>query len=317
MIKYLNNECSGEEFDELWRHVTSIQRDEALEEGLEEVWDQLYLPKELSKIFSSILSKSQEIEGGKNSFSWTKIYKLAAVFVGIIFFASVAILVIKSNQWKEEQTGYGQTKEITLPDGSKVTLNGNSKLEYKSSWRNDDVREVSLTGEAFFEVTHKTNNQKFIVKTRDLSVEVLGTEFNVMSRKTRSYVVLRKGSVRLAVEGKEDWVMKPGEMVEVDKKGINLTSKKVNPENYVSWRNNVLAFQSNSLEEIAQMIEENYDLQVEIPDKSLARERFTGAFPLNEDIEVLLKMLAKSYHFKIDKSGDVIIFRSGKQGPPN
>jgi transmembrane sensor len=204
-----------------------------------------------------------------------------------------------------------------LPDGSKVTLNGNSKLEYKSSWRNDDVREVSLTGEAFFEVTHKTNNQKFIVKTRDLSVEVLGTEFNVMSRKTRSYVVLRKGSVRLAVEGKEDWVMKPGEMVEVDKKGINLTSKKVNPENYVSWRNNVLAFQSNSLEEIAQMIEENYDLQVEIPDKSLARERFTGAFPLNEDIEVLLKMLAKSYHFKIDKSGDVIIFRSGKQGPPN
>jgi hypothetical protein len=78
MIKYLNNECSGEEFDELWRHVTSIQRDEALEEGLEEVWDQLYLPKELSTRYRRLkkqLFLDKNIQA-RSSICWNYIFCL-------------------------------------------------------------------------------------------------------------------------------------------------------------------------------------------------------------------------------------------------
>jgi transmembrane sensor len=317
LIKYLNNDYSEQELDELLHYVKGINKDKAIEEGLEEVWTNVFTYDELSRnrsdqMFSSIMEKAEEIEGRSRRVTWHQWYKIAAVFIGALVLASIAFFAIEKNGYEEIKTGYGQTRNVLLPDGSRVTLNGNSSLKYKNNWTNSNTREVSLEGEAFFEVTHKTNNQKFLVVTRDLKVEVLGTQFNVMSRKTRSMVLLKEGSVKLDLEGKEGWIMKPGEMVEVDQKTTTINKKMVNPENFVSWRNNTMVFQSNSLLEIAQLIEENYDLKITIADQTLANERFTGAFPLNENIDVLLEMLAKSYHFKIEKTGDTIVFRSLK-----
>ena len=84
-------------------------------------------------------------------------------------------------------TPYGQTRALTLPDGSQVTLNGHSTLRYPAAWRPDQPREVWLDGEGFFAVQHKANNQRFIVHTAaGLQVEVLGTRFVVARRRDQT-----------------------------------------------------------------------------------------------------------------------------------
>src|SRR5690606_17847152 len=106
-------------------------------------------------------------------------YRIAAVFIGIILFTGLAYMFLHNNQ-VIHSTAYGQILHVTLPDSSKVILNGNTSLSYDGHWVGDDSREVYLEGEAFFSVVHTHHNLKFIVNTSSqMRVEVLGTEFNV------------------------------------------------------------------------------------------------------------------------------------------
>jgi transmembrane sensor len=315
LVKYLNDEYSAKELEELLSYVHSLDRDQRVDEGFEEVWNahpsfQLLDDEKTEGLFNQILYKAGQVERDKRSFRKAIIYKVAAAFIGILVCSYLIIYLPNSNQYRTETTSYGKTREVLLPDGSTVTLNSNSIIKYKSNWSSQEQRVVELQGEAFFKVTHTAGNQKFIVEAGTLKVEVLGTEFNVMTRKSRSFVVLNKGKIKLDVSGEDDYIMKPGEMVEVNPSQSSIMKRMVNPELYSSWRNNVLTFNATPLGDIARVIEENYDLKIEIPDKMLAAERFTGAIPVDEDINVLLTMLSKSYQFEIKKTDDAIIFQT-------
>jgi transmembrane sensor len=315
LLKYLNNDYQPEELDELLNYVHSLEKEEALDEGLLEIWNihpVVRLDHQKSdEIWANISSNATDEVRWNRYFSRTALYKVAAVFIGFIVCAYLLTILYDRHIYTKESTSYGKTKELTLPDGSSVYLNSNSSIRYKSNWNADEERIIELDGEAFFKVTHTANHQKFVVKAGKLDVEVLGTEFNVLSRKTRSFVVLKKGKVKLAVAGEKDLIMKPGELVEVSSSQAVRTLV-VNPEKYSSWRNNILTFDATPLKEIARVIEENYDLKISIPSKELASERFTGAIPVDENIDVLLTMLSKSYQFEIKKVNDVIVFQ--KQG---
>jgi transmembrane sensor len=122
------------------------------------------------------------------------------------------------------KTGYAKIKKITLPDGSVVTLNANSELKLSANWSDKGERQVWLDGEAYFEVAKKeVTHQKFIVHTRDIDVEVLGTRFNVNTRHEKSIVSLEEGKIRLTLNNTvkatlktkataQVLEMKPGEM---------------------------------------------------------------------------------------------------------
>jgi len=111
---------------------------------------------------------------------------MAAASVVLIVTISVFYFWKDDRAWKEYHTAYGETKSVVLPDGSSVVLNANSKLTIASDWNQvDSEREIWLDGEAFFSVIHKKDNKVFRVKTKEgVSVEVLGTTFNVYNRIT-------------------------------------------------------------------------------------------------------------------------------------
>ena len=97
-------------------------------------------------------------------------------------------------------TNYGEMKTLTLPDDSKVILNGNSSIRFKSNWDKNEPREIWLEGEAYFNVTHVNKDtsqiqpfERFLVYTNDLTVEVLGTSFNIRKRRGKTEVVLEVG----------------------------------------------------------------------------------------------------------------------------
>ncbi len=198
-------------------------------------------------------------------------------------------------------TGAGQVLSWTLADGSEVTLNANSTLKaprfaLMRFLPGQPDREVFLTGEAQFSVTHTKDDRRFIVKTpNDLDVVVLGTEFTVYSRTNRTQVVLNRGKVVLRQAKDvhtEPIVLKPGDVVTlVDKK---IERKHVaDPERFAAWKDELFAFDSTPLSEVAQMLRDNYGLKVEITDSTLARETVSGSFKATNADE-LLSSLSKA-----------------------
>ena len=127
---------------------------------------------------------------------WLLPHRVAAGLVGLLI-AALAILWYyhQNNHLQTIDTGYAQLREVMLPDGSIVTLNANSTLRYSTDWNHQDIREVWLEGEAFFSVAHTSDNQKFVVRAGSMDVKVVGTEFNVHSRREEVNVVLQTGRV--------------------------------------------------------------------------------------------------------------------------
>jgi len=258
----------------------------------------------LHRIRTSIEKKQAAlpVPAGNSSWRWGRV---AAALLAVI--ASAFILYYVNNTVfgrVNVTTAYSENETVVLPDNSTVVLNANSKIEYARRWSDDKVREVWLTGEAFFQVRKSPGkgNSKFIVHTARLSVEVLGTEFDVTERHGKTVVILNSGKVRLRSDNtaEREVTMKPGELVELsgDNKFVRRT---VNPSQYAAWKEGKFIFNKTPLKEIMQIIEDTYGYTVRLDVDGISEETFSGTIP-NKDLDNLLKVLSESYDVTIAKS---------------
>lgn len=245
-------------------------------------------------------------------------YAVAASFV-LIFTLLTWFLI---NQFKEIETkeiystlktNYGEKKSLTLLDGSKIILNVNSSITYNFFPEENDITEVQLQGEAYFDIVHNPNGKerKFRVHTNDGFVEVLGTKFTVESRKQYTQVVLSAGKVRVSLEDNEKkvvkyYLMKPGELTKLSSQENIFEITKVNPEVYSSWINNRLIFDDTPLSVIKNRIENTYGVEVIIRDEKLLEQKFSGSIG-DYDLQSLLKGLSTTLKMKIKKEGNIIV----------
>lgn len=229
--------------------------------------------------------------------------------------AAAVTLVLLSGGWFARDhvryeiytTSFGQIQRLVLDDGSKVVLNANSTLRVPRFGFGKTTREVYMTGEADFSITHTATHQKFIVHTgKNFDVEVLGTEFNVYARPRRSRVVLNKGKVKLHyLKGLEtdEIVMQPGDLVTFDAPGKASVKKTLNPANYSAWKAHRFVFENESLREICDLFEDNFGLKIQIPDSALAAQTISGSFTaLNA--EELFEILADDSGLSYSRSED-------------
>jgi transmembrane sensor len=216
---------------------------------------------------------------------------------------------------KEVKTEYQQRKQLTLPDGSTVTLNANTKIKVSDNWSDKHTREVWLDGEAFFEVVKKENTgaAKFIVHTSELNVEVLGTAFNVKARRGETEVVLQSGKVRLNKEkdaGFKEIVMNPGERVRVLEAAPKpVLTQKVETEKVTAWTNGKIIFDNTPLSEVAKAIEDHFGYQVVLEDKNLVTKLYTGEL-LTDSPDVFFTVLSKTLGIAIDIKGKKMTIKS-------
>ncbi|UYZ62399.1 FecR family protein [Hymenobacter weizhouensis] len=215
----------------------------------------------------------------------------------------------------EYATGYGQQRQLTLPDGSTVVLNANSTLR-TTSWNEGGPREVWLSGEAYFHVARKAPASapsiagaaapaKFVVHAGTLDVTVLGTQFNVVNRRGQTKVVLTSGKVQVDLRAGQQphrVLMRPGQLVESSAARPQLHSRAVNPALYSSWTQGHLSFDGQTLAEVVQVLEESYGLQVEVTDPALLRQRITGSVP-NANVEEFLDALSKTLDVRVTRTG--------------
>jgi transmembrane sensor len=242
----------------------------------------------------------------KNNIRWY--YRAAAaVLVGLLAFGGYSIY--QKSMITVIRTAYGESRTLFLPDSTKITLNANSLVRFSAADFENHQREVYLDGEAFFSVVHKSTNENFKVHTSELEVEVLGTRFDVNSRRGSTKVVLEEGKVKLDMNRsdlQQKLVMKPGEYVEVSKVSKVVQRRTVNTNEYLSWRNNVLEFNGTALREIANLIEDVYGYRVVFADETLAERKFTGSSS-SDSLYELTQKLSKVFELKITQEENVIM----------
>lgn len=184
------------------------------------------------------------------------------------------------------ETGAAEQKELILPDGSVVLLNENSRLAYATDFA---VREVNLTGEAFFDVTKK-NGQSFEIKTNTTKTRVLGTSFNVRAYdKTPVEVAVVTGKV--AVESIEEGIdasviLLPNEGVVYDALVKKMEKNKQATQNSVAWKTQELVFDNMALGNVIQTLERYFEIKIEGESKIL-NCHYTGTFKEPKLDEVL------------------------------
>lgn len=203
--------------------------------------------------------------------------------------ASVA-LVLGLGWWQRErvlfrryETGFGQSQTFTLADGSRVTLNANSTLRVPRFGFGDRSREVTLTGEAEFDVLHTPTHQLFVVKTpRALDVVVLGTEFTVLARERATRVVLNRGKVQVRFQPDQRAArrvtMQPGELLTLETNGQLALRRIEQPKRYAAWKDHRFVFDQTPLREVLGLVTDNFGVRVVVPDADLAQLTITGSF---------------------------------------
>ncbi|MBS1566867.1 MAG: FecR domain-containing protein, partial [Bacteroidetes bacterium] len=202
----------------------------------------------------------------------------------------------------EVVTRFGEIKRITLPDGSLVVLNANSVMRLPQNWSNTEDRQVWLEGEAYFEVAKKpSTHQKFVVHAPMVDVQVLGTRFNVNTRRRQSIVSLEEGRVQLVVQGvvkevverskgKSTFQLAPGETAIIDTAKEAVINENKEVVFHSGWSRNEFHFDHTPLSQVAGMIEDVYGYKMQYADTSYMSRNISGdlrAANINEFVRVL------------------------------
>jgi ferric-dicitrate binding protein FerR (iron transport regulator) len=267
-------------------------------------------------------------------------FKAAAA---ILIISSVILLYLQAKQTTNPQrpallvktTMRGVKSIINLPDGTRITLNADSKLEYPEHF-SGKIREVNLTGEAFFDV-HKDAQHPFIIHTGNMNIKVLGTAFNVKAYPNDASMetTLIRGQIAVTFNGKNDEpiILLPSQKLVVSRNPVNndsahavapttgkavktgpslttLTYYKPQDTTVVetSWLQNKLVFKNEDFVSIAQEMERWYNTNIRFENDAVKQLTFTGKFD-RETIEEALRALQLSdggFTFKKDTSGIII-----------
>jgi transmembrane sensor len=239
-----------------------------------------------------------------NRFSKRKLL-IAAGITGFFFLTAYTL----RDYWYQKvyHTANNEIHNITLPDGSLVTLNPNSLLSFPRFQFTYRSREVFLSGHARFNVRHLSDNTKFIVNLADnLSVEVLGTEFTVDGNPNATDVNLITGKIRLsylADQSNKEMYMEPGDHFRYSH--LNKTLSKLNLTEVEQQNDKEWILSNITLLDLSQKIEATFRVKVIIKNEQTASMTVSGIVP-TDNLDVLLQSLAHTLNLQIERKNNKI-----------
>lgn len=266
--RYLNNTASQAERDLLDSFFDSYRT--GMSDTHSPLEHNLRLQNEiLQKIRHRIASSGTSRKNSRMRF-WLPVAAVLSIFVLAYFFtnnSSPRGIPISESLLKEEQTLRGEKLLTKLPDGTEVTLNGETRISFPEAF-GQEVREVTVTGEAYFQVVK--SDKPFIVHLNGVKTEVLGTAFNVKYIPgTNVEVTLVEGSVNIVSQHGKSKLLTPHQQAIVSLHNADIETKNVNVLRYVSWKDNILYFEQTTLKEAVAILETWYDVDIEIRDPVL------------------------------------------------
>jgi transmembrane sensor len=304
-----------------------ILRGKDLNAGLARLWDSIGEIEKPIAVETTHPAKKKALRTGTLSYlKWAAAAVVLMVCLTGIYNYSAQLstdLFLNKTVMHSIYVPFGKTRELVLPDGTRVKLNAGSTLTYPQLFSKTD-REVSLKGEGFFEVT-KNPKKPFLVITDHLTIKVLGTVFNVKAYADDKNIetTLLKGKVQVELKDipEKKIILLPNEKLIVmnespgdeDPAGnreakIEYQLKKlpnIKPEEIkeTAWLSNRMVFINENFEEVAKQLERKYDVQMIFEDQALKTEQLSGVLE-QESLESALDIIKMTtpFKFKIDKS---------------
>lgn len=314
-------------------------------QGVEEIQDAQHVSHENSRhAFRGIAVNRMNIPFLRFNLNRRKPLLWAAMIAVLIMGGWLSWHTFKApaNEMNVVSTRSGSKTKITLPDGTQVWLNADSKLSYPNDFQHVAMREITLTGEAYFEVVHDVN-RPFIIHTKYLDIKDIGTAFNVKAYpdENRCEASLMSGSIEVSLRNNPEkrMVLDSKEKVvyyaledNFSLSGDEIASRKVKPLVNVSsspvikvtplhhivspagdsivtetaWMNNQLVFQGEKFKELARRMGRWYNVTFDIKSKTVADYSFTGIFE-GETVEQALRELQMIRPFQYSISKEKIL----------
>lgn len=252
----------------------------------------IYVKSHNINSLEALIKVNKTIKKNKLTHTFVIFQKVAAVLIlplltTLLYFGlnekEIEIITVKSTP--------GVVSYFELPDGTHVTLNSGSTLNYPSKFKGAE-RNITLEGEAFFQV--KKDSKRFIVATRNnIQVEALGTEFNVEAYEKDDFVAVTLASGKIKVNNdnstndKQRIIENVGEKIVYDKNtnSSNISSGTLLTD--IAWKDGKIVLNNTSLEDFLNLLTKRFDVEFIIKNNELMKERFTGTF----DTQFLPKIL--------------------------
>jgi ferric-dicitrate binding protein FerR (iron transport regulator) len=314
LVKYLLQEATPVEQQqvETWLAQSEANRKEL--EHLEFVWKE----SEKAAVISTVNEQEawqrfKELRNGKktapvisiaNPKRWLQIAAAVIVLLAGGWWANI-YLNANTNRMEFVQAQQTVTAD-TLPDGSIVTLNKNSSIEYKAKFTRGTTRAVKLKGEAFFNVTG--NKEKpFVITVNDAEIKVVGTSFNIKSINGQTEVIVKTGIVEVTRNGKTIR-LSPNEKLITPVKDTVLVKTTVTDKLYDYYQSKEFVCDNTPLWRLVEVLNEAYQSNVIIGRNELRNLRLNTTFN-NESLENVLDIIAKTFQLQVVKTGNQIILQ--------
>jgi transmembrane sensor len=300
------------------------------EEMLREQWDNYQDIKDKgtsfnkNEVFQRIQNELASKQKSTSQFNiFTFVSKYAAILIigviisgGALYFGIIKPS-INGNLASIEYSNQKREKvELILPDGSKVTLNAKTSINYPKEFSKQS-RNIQLSGEAYFEVIRDTT-RPFIVNTSNITIEVLGTTFNVMAYSDDTIIetTLVTGKVKLSrlnpsTNKVQSVILTPNHKAVFYKADERFVLDKVNVFASLSWKLGKLEFDNEPLESMVKKLERWYDVKIVLSDNLKNKYRYTLTID-KETIEEVLEMIKKTSPINYTKANGEIVFYSSK-----
>jgi len=306
--QYLGNKCSREELEEFFSYIRASGQDEALRKLIKSVYEEksqaaasLTYVNELGDLVLTDKAKVNEITLQKKPSRKQPV-------TGIIVLASLVTIVAIT--WLLHRTDRGpaapavatltrtitersEYKYLLLPDSTQVWLNASSSLEFPAHFK-EGKREVTLSGEAYFDVKH-VEKAPFIIHTGRLSTTVLGTAFNIKAYPDRKNIIVSvsTGKVRVSYDNVAVATLVKGQLVKVGSQADPVVEKKIAPAAVAAWQQGNMSYEDEALEDIVADLERLYNVKIRIDNASILNLKVSTSFRREIGIEQALQVLCR------------------------
>ena len=314
--RFFKGNYSHKDYLEVKSAFSDLDKRAVLKKYLERHWDEFSdkdIPGDnIEQLLHKIHHKIRLEEANDRSYNFMAIFqKVAAILIIPLLLSFFAVIYIDSNKevadveeqsigFAEIQCPLGVRTKFELPDGTTGFLNSGSRLKYPVKFING--RNVSVSGEAYFDVFHDEKNP-FVVETQSLKVKVLGTEFNVIAYDDEQdeEVILNRGKIEVSTqEGQKLDILHPNQKLVLDTRNETFKTSKVEASQYIGWTEGKLIFRNENILQVAERLGRWYNVDIEVKDKELYEYAFRATF-IDESLEEVLKLMALTAPFTYEE----------------
>jgi len=281
-----------------WKDLKNMDSKEEI--NVDNAWNKVY-----SRLNENELIKNER--PARIIFMRPVLMRVAAVALILLCIGSAAVYMNNSGYFSKNITALAGNDQknilVSLPDGSKIYLNRNSELIYRSNFGKRG-RDVKLTGEAFFEIAPDVS-KPFIIDAGKAKVKVVGTSFNVITnnRDSAVEVFVKTGKVVVSDNsGSQTIQLDPGYVGIMDSK---TSGKTVNSDpNYMSWNTGLLVYTGQKLDVVFNDLKRVYNMDIIADDPDILENPWTSPI-VNQKEETIIRIICLSFNLSYTKDGNV------------